>query len=492
MLEVGLRRKVDSLWDRFWSGGLANPLMAIDQLNYLIFLKRLEMTDDLAARRARVRNERFVSVFENAESCRWSHWRNMRAEEMHAHVAGAVFPWMKRLSPDLHPFTAFLQDATFLIPKPSLLVEAVGVLDDLRVDDRNTDSLGDVYEWMLAKLNVAGQAGQFRTPRHVIRALVEIVDPKYGEVVVDPACGTGGFLIAAYQHVLGQFTSPEFLGMDEEGAPTGRLGDKLSPRRRATLQATITGFDFDVTMVRIAAMNMTLHGIDRPGVAYADTLGRAFSHAPRAKVILANPPFAGSLDVDDLSEDFARLRTGKTELLFPSLMLDMLLPGGRAAIVVPDGLLFTRQRAYEAVRRRLVEENCLHAVISLPAGVFRPYSGVKTSVLVLTKGGHTEQVWMYRVQSDGYSLDDRRVPTGDSDLPHLLQSWPERTITDRSFLVDAATIRGEAYELAPGTYVEGTERVAEFGDPLSEVERMTDRLMEASKALDELRRLLAE
>jgi type I restriction enzyme M protein len=489
MLEAELRRRVDQLWDRFWSGGLANPLMAIDQLNYLIFLKRLEAIDDLAARRARVQSRRHASVFDDAEQCRWSHWRNFPAAQMHEHVATVVFPWMKKLSPEFHAFTSYMKDAAFLIPKPSLLVEAVAALDEMRIGDRNTDALGDVYEWMLSKLNVAGQAGQFRTPRHIIRALVEIANPQLGQTVIDPACGTSGFLISSYQHVLADHTSPEFLGRDASGAPQGALGDRLLPKQRRLLQNSLIGFDFDVTMVRIGAMNMVLHGIEHPHVSYADTLGKAFDHSPRAHVVLANPPFSGSLNESEISDEF-RIKTTKTELLFVQLILDLLLPGGRAAVVVPDGVLFTRQRAHKGVRRRLMEQNRLDAIVSLPTGVFRPYAGVKTSVLVVTKGGHTDEVWMYRVTADGYSLDDRRMKTDADDLPHLLASWPDRAITDRSFVVPIERIQEHDYELTPSAYADIDDEEIEEADPRALIDDIEGSISAANAAINTLRKAL--
>jgi type I restriction enzyme M protein len=489
MLDPELRKQIDQLWDKFWAGGLANPLMAIDQINYLIFLNRLEANDDLAARRARHAGRAFTSVFEGAEKCRWSYWRHLKAEQMHEHVATVVFPWMKALAPENHAFTSFMRDAAFLIPKPSLLVEAVGVLDNLRIADRNLDTLGDIYEYMLSKLGIAGQIGQFRTPRHLIRLLVALVDPQLGQTVIDPACGTAGFLIAADQHVKAAYTSEEFLSRDEEGALQGALGDKLTNKQRQLLQNALIGFDFDPTMVRIAAMNMVLHGIDQPHVAYADGLGKGFDHSPRAHVVLANPPFSGSIDVADISDDFV-IKTGKTELLFAELILDLLLPGGKAAFILPDGVLFTRQRAFEAVRKRLIEENRLEAVVSFPIGVFRPYAGVKTSALVVTKGGHTDEVWMYDMRADGYTLDDRRLPIADNDIPHLLSVWPERADSDRSFSVDVDRLREQGYELTPSAYSERDGGELVYLDPRPLLDEIDDAVAEVRDAVAALRKAL--
>lgn len=490
MLEPELRRQVDQLWDRFWAGGLANPLMAIDQLNYLIFLNRLEATDNLAAKRANARGNEFESVFDSCPKCRWSYWRNLKAEEMHKHVANEVFPWMKELAPDNHAFTSFMRDAAFLIPKPSLLVEAVAVLDQLRIADRNLDTLGDIYEYMLSKLGVAGQIGQFRTPRHLIRLLVSLVDPQLGQTVMDPAAGTAGFLIAADQHIKAKYTSEEFLNTGEDGSPQGALGDRLTPRQRAQLQDTLVGFDFDPTMVRIAAMNMVLHGIEQPHVVYGDALGKTFDHSQRAHIVLANPPFSGSIDQQDVSPDFVTV-TGKTELLFLQLFIDLLLPGGKAAVIVPDGVLFTHQRAHRSIRQRLLDDNRLDAVISFPIGVFRPYAGVKTSALVFTKGGTTNEVWMYQMTADGFTLDDKRLPTDENDIPHLLDAWPEREITDKSFTVEAGQIRAHDYELTPSAYVERPSDPMALVDPTPMLDDIANSAEEIERAVEVLRRTLA-
>lgn len=492
MLDIELRRKIDALWDKFWSGGLANPLTAIDQINYLIFLNRLEAADNLEARRAKASGRSHSSVFESGEhgaQCRWSYFKHLPAEQMHIHLATVVFPWLKQLAPETHAFTAFMRDAAFLIPKPSLLVEAVGVLDDLRVGDRNLDTLGDIYEYMLSKLNVAGQIGQFRTPRHIIRLLVELVEPRLGQVVMDPACGTGGFLIAAHQFIAAKYTSDEFLTRDETGALHGALGDKLSPKQRKTLQAALHGSDFDPTMVRIAAMNMVLHGIDAPNVGYADALGRSFDHSPRAHVVLANPPFSGSVEQGDISDDF-RIKTGKTEILFLELIEQVLLPGGRAGVVVPDGVLFTGKKAQRSIRQRLVDHNRLEAVVSLPTGAFKPYAGVKTSVVVFTKGGTTGDVWYFDLRADGYSLDDRRVPVEENDIPDLLAAWPERKETDKSFLVSAEDIRSVGYDLAINAHRPGTASAWEHADPVALLGQAEHALAEVTECLAELRKVL--
>lgn len=459
MLDPELRAKVDALWDKFWAGGLANPLMAIDQMNYLIFLKHLEDSDLLATRRAQAAGEAYQSVFADAEDCRWSYWKNLKAEEMLDHIQQRVFPWLKQLAPENHAFTTYLRDAAFLIPKASLLVEAVGVIDDLAISDRNIDTQGDIYEYMLGKLGVAGQIGQFRTPRQIIRTMVELVAPRVGDVIIDAACGTAGFLIAAYQYIIEKGTSEEFLSYDEFGVPHGLVGDKLAKRDWGLLRnGGLVGFDFDPTMVRIAAMNMVLHGIGRPKVSYADALGKAFSHAPRANVILANPPFSGSVDESDISDEFS-VTTKSTELLFLELFMDLLLPGGRAAIIVPEGVVLGSDRATRRVRELLLTNNDLQAVVSLPHWIFKPYASVATFILVFSGGGTTERTWMYELRDDGFSRDGVREQIDANDLPDLIEQWGLRLadsyegVAGRHGWVELDRLTAHDFELAPRRYL---------------------------------------
>lgn len=459
MLAAELRAQIDALWDKFWAGGLANPLVAIDQINYLIFLRRLEEQDDLEAMRRRAQGADFQSIFEGADRCRWSYWRHLKAEEMFDHVQSVVFPWLKNVAPDNHAFTAYMKDAVFLIPKASLLVEAVKVLDELQITEQNIDTQGDIFEYMLSKLSVAGQIGQFRTPRHIIRALTAIADPRLGEPVVDPACGTGGFLIAAAQHMIAKGTSPELLEYDEAGTPQNLVGDRLSDAEWAWLRAeAVIGFDFDPSMVRIAAMNMVLHGIPEPHVEYADVLGPRFPHVERAQVVLANPPFSGSIDPADISDEF-RVGTKKTELLFLQLFLDLLAQGGRAVVIVPEGVLMGGDRASRAVRRQLLDKNTLLGVVALPHSTFKPYASVSTAALVFRRGGSTKRVWMYRVEADGFSQNAARSPINDNDLPDLLEQWGQREeahyapARGKHGWVDRQAIAARDDELAPRVYL---------------------------------------
>ncbi|RZU49967.1 type I restriction enzyme M protein [Krasilnikovia cinnamomea] len=465
MLRSDLRKKIDALWNKFWSGGLANPLMAIDQMNYLIFLKRLEDKDNAAAQSARARGQKYVSLYaaEDAQDCRWSYWRNLPGDEMVPHVQGRVFRWMKGLAPENHAFTQYLEDATFLIQKPSLLVEAVNIIDDLAIADQNIDTQGDIYEYMLSRLSVAGQIGQFRTPRHIIRAMVELADLRFGQRVLDPACGTGGFLIAAYQNLIAQGTSAEFLTTDEDGAIHGLVGDRLTESQWEWLRtASLAGYDFDPSMVRIAAMNMVLHGIETPQVNYADALGKSFSHAARAQVVLANPPFSGSVESSEISDEF-RFSTKKTEQLFLQLFEDVLTPGGRAVVIVPQGILLGNHPIPTSLRQRLIENNVLEAVIALPHSTFKPYASVATAILVFRKGGSTERVWMYQVEEDGFTQNAARLPIAESDLPDLHTQWSRRSSADYSPApgkhgwVELSAIRKRGLELWPQLYLRSQE-----------------------------------
>ncbi len=356
--------------------------------------------------------------------------------------------------------------AAALRDEASLLVEAVGLIDELYAEIERErqggqtfhDTQGDLYEVLLSEIATAGKNGQFRTPRHLIQAIVELVDPQLGEAVCDPSCGTGGFLLGAWQHILNAHSSPASRWTDDNGFAHG-LGDRLTDERQwaALRERTFYGFDFDSTMVRIGLMNLLLHGIDHPNLRYADTLGKRFEEGDRYDVVLAKPPFKGSIDKGDISERL-RLSTTKTELLFVERILDLLRVGGRAGVIVPDGVLFGSSNAHRALRERLLDEAELQAVISLPGGVFKPYAGVSTAVLVFVKGGTTERVWFYDLTNDGYSLDDKRERVPDSDLPDLLARWrardPARDAdrTAKAFFVPVAEIRENKVDLSINRY----------------------------------------
>jgi type I restriction enzyme M protein len=506
MLTAAIRSKVDALWDRFWSGGIANPLTAIEQISYLLFMRRLDALDHKKAEDAEWLKQKHVSLFKGHESCRWSRFKNLPGDEMLSHVRDKVFPFIKGLGGDDQPFAQSMQDAVFIIPKPSLLVEAVGLIDELyaeiereRAEKGQTfhDTQGDLYEHLLSEISTAGKNGQFRTPRHVIQMMCGLVDPKLGDEVCDPACGTGGFLLGAYQHILTRHTSPEQRHVDENGLERGIAGDQLTDKRQWQLlhERTFHGYDFDTTMVRIGLMNLLLHGITRPDLHYMDTLSKRFDERERYDVVLANPPFKGSIDKGDIHEDL-RLKTTKTELLFVNRIMDLLRIGGRAAVIVPDGVLFGSSNAHRDLRKMLLDECELQGVVSMPSGVFKPYAGVSTAVIVFVKGGQTENVWFYDMEADGYSLDDKREKVADNDIPDVIARWKVRDPkaasdrTAKAFFVPASEIRDNKYDLSINRYKEVKHEEVQYDPPkviLTKLRALED---EIRKDLDELEGML--
>jgi type I restriction enzyme M protein len=423
-----LKSKVDSLWDKLWSGGLSNPLDAIEQFSFLLFLKRLEEGEEDRERRARHRKEQYKPVFKDSE-LRWSYWTNLKAEEALKVVKERVFPFVKALGGEGGSFAEQMVNAEFKINKPSLLIEACKMIDQIQISSQNQDVQGDLYEYLLSKLNTAGTNGQFRTPRHIIRMMVKMLDPRPRERMCDPAAGTCGFPVNAYQHILETHTRPVNLTYDEDGFPHGLIGEKLTKEEHEFLQSSaITAFDNDsgMTMLRIGSMNLMLHGIEHPHFTYADTLSKAFTEEKKYDVILANPPFKGAIDSSDVNPTLPT-KVKKTEILFLHLFLRLLEVGGRAAVIVPDGVLFGSSNAHNELRRQLIDQNRLDAVISMPTGVFRPYAGVSTAVLVFTKGGATDKIWFYDMEHDGFSLDDKRQKISESDIPDILDCWKNRT-----------------------------------------------------------------
>lgn len=409
MLSPQLRADIRRLWDRFWSGGIANPLTAIEQITYLVFLKRLDALDQ--------RRTDGGSIFDvpNGETFRWRYIKQLPGEERLAHVRGPVFSWLKTIE----GAEDRMRDAVFVIPNANLLTAAIEIIDELFIPSRNQDTLGDIYEHLLQEIAESGKNGQFRTPRHIIRAMCDLVDPQFGERICDPACGTGGFLINSYQHIIKSNTSrdPGMLQFEADGTPIDPPGDLLSAEQHEALRRNhFYGYDFDRTMVRLGWMNMIQHGMENPEINYSDTLGSRFNELVASgqvgdfDVVLANPPFTGSIDKTDIGQSLQGPGTTKTELLFVELILQLLRVGGRAAVIVPEGVLFGSTRAHRELRRKLVHENQINAVISLPGGVFQPYTGVKTSILLFVKGGSTDNVWFYEVEADGETLDAKRTP----------------------------------------------------------------------------------
>ena len=470
MITGDLKSKVDRLWDAFWSGGISNPLEVIEQITYLLFIKRLdELHTAREAKGNRLKKPIENPIFnKNQQELRWSRFKNEAAGEMYKIVSEKVFPFIKELKSDREDSTYqhHMKDARFTIPNAGLLAKVVDMIDKIPMEDRDTK--GDIYEYMLSKIASAGQNGQFRTPRHIIRLMVELVKPTPNDIVCDPASGTAGFLVA----------TGEYLRENHKEIFTN---DKL---RHHFHEKLFNGFDFDSTMLRIGSMNMLLHGVENPNIRYKDSL--AEEHAgdeERYTLVLANPPFAGSLDYENTAKDLQRVvKTKKTELLFLALFLRLLKAGGRAAVIVPDGVLFGSSNAHKTLRKTLVEEQKLDAVISLPGGVFKPYSGVSTAILIFTKtnSGGTDYVWFYDVDADGWSLDDKRTAllaaeklgpitsvalTPDehetNNLPDILSRWTKRSQgernnprTSQSFCVPKIDIAAQGYDLSLNRYKE--------------------------------------
>ncbi len=506
MLNPAIRSKVDQLWDKFWSGGIANPLTAVEQISYLLFMRRLDAMDRKRQEDAEYLKRPYQSMYKGKEKLRWGHFKHLPAEEMLSHVRDKVFPFIKSLGGSEQNFARYMADAVFIIPKASLLVEAVGVIDEIYTeiereitDNGQTfhDTQGDLYEHLLSEISSAGKNGQFRTPRHIIQMICALVGPKLGDEVCDPACGTGGFLLGAFQHILTEHTSPKLRHKDENGLDRGLVGDKLTDKRQwAVLRdRTFYGFDFDTTMVRIALMNLILHGIDNPNLDYMDTLSKRFAEKERFDVVLANPPFKGSIDKGDINEDLS-LKTTKTELLFVNRIMNLLRIGGRAGVIVPDGVLFGSSNAHKALRELLLDQCELQAVVKMPSGVFKPYAGVSTAVLIFVKGGKTEQVWFYDMQADGLSLDDKRQKVAENDIPDVVARWGRRDCkkdTDRkakAFFVPAEEIRENKYDLSLNRYKEIAYEAVKYDPPKVIIKRLRGLEDEIRKDLDELERMV--
>jgi type I restriction enzyme M protein len=453
----------------------------MEQISYLLFMRRLDAGDQKRCEDATWLRQSYVSIFDGQEDCRWSRFRHLPAEEMLEHVRDKVFPFIKRLGGENQSFARYMQDAVFIIPKPSLLVEAVGIIDEIYDEIERErkesgqafhDTQGDLYEYLLSEISTAGKNGQFRTPRHIIQMICSLLDPKLGEEVCDPACGTGGFLLGAYQNILTRHTSGNLREIDENGIERGLVGDQLTDERQWQVlrERTFYGFDFDTTMVRIGLMNLLLHGLDRPNLHYRDTLSKKFDEKDRYDVVLANPPFKGSIDKSDIHEDL-RLKTTKTELLLVNRIIDLLRIGGRAGVIVPDGVLFGSSNAHRDLRTMLLDECELQAVVSMPSGVFKPYAGVSAAVLVFIKGGRSENIWFYDIEADGYSLDDKRDKVAESDIPDVIARWkardPQRDTdrTAKSFFVPADEIRQNKYELSVNRYSETKSEKVEYERP---------------------------
>jgi len=445
MLHAELKSKIRRLWDKFWSGGISNPLQAIEQISYLIFMKKMEDKDNLEQQNATLKGIKHKSIFEGHEKCKWSEWSEYSSDKILAHIRDVVFPFMRNLGEEDSLYSKYMKDASFSLPTASLLIEAVNIINDLHIKEQNQDTQGDIYEYLLSELTTAGKNGQFRTPRHIIKLMVELAKPELGDRILDPACGTAGFLVNAYEYILN----------------TNKKNDvsTLTPQKKKILdEESLYGYDIDRTMVRIAVMNLMMHGITDPQIKGEDTLSKRYNENGTYDLILANPPFKGSINESEKSDEFT-ISTSKTELLFLELMYNSLSVGGRCSVIVPDGVLFGNSNAHKSIRKLLLEKCRLDAIISMPSGIFKPYAGVSTAILFFTKGEPTEKVWFYDMGADGYSLDDKRTPQPDkNDIPDILERFGNRLKENnedrakKNFFVPIEEIKSNDWDLSINKY----------------------------------------
>jgi type I restriction enzyme M protein len=506
-----LRSKVDRVWDAFWSGGISNPLEVIEQITYLLFVRRLDDLQTAKENRANTTGTRIEdSIYPEGNAptgvpyahLRWSYFKDQAPSTAYDLMANHVFPFLRAMGGEGSTYSTHMDGARLTIPTPGLLVKVVDLLTDVPMNKRDTS--GDLYEYMLGKIASAGQNGQFRTPRHIIELMVQMMAPQPSDEICDPACGTGGFLMAASEYV----------------RETHRDALRDTKQRAKFHNSMFHGYDFDNTMLRIGSMNMLMHGVERPDIRYRDSLSEsAGTDAEKYSLILANPPFAGSLDYETVATDLLRVvKTKKTELLFLALFLRLLKPGGRAAVIVPDGVLFGSSKAHKALRKALVEDHILDAIVKLPAGAFKPYAGVSTAILVFRKTGTggTEDVWFYDIQADGLSLDDKRQPLLDAgqlgvvpddafvvanhaknNLPDVLDRWNQRSTseksrarTEQSFLVPKDEIAANDYDFSLNRYREVVHEEVDSPEPLEILTNLRMLEREIAEGLDELEKML--
>jgi len=456
-------------------------------------MRRLEVLDAQHKQQAKATGKKFKSIFKGNEDCEWSHWKNMNAEDMLKHVNKEVFPFIQNLRDGEDVlYSQYMKGATFMIQKPSLLQEAVSILDDLNITSRNQDAQGDIYEYLLSELKISGKNAQFRTPRHIIRMIIELVNPQLGESVCDPACGTGGFLINAYEHIVKNNTSKDLIEYDLDGSAHNLIGDKITKPEHWELlkNRTFFGFDFEYTMIRIGLMNMILHGIRHPNISYADSVSKNFDQSKQYDVILANPPFAGSVDEGDINDNF-RFETTKTELLFVELFYNILKIGGRAGVIVPNGVLSTSSKAHNELRKTLIEKCQLEAIISMPSGVFKPYSGVSTAVLIFTKGGKSDKVWFYDMKNDGYTLDDKRDPIDEKgDIPDIIKQFKTKNKSKNSFSINVSEIKKNDYKLSSSIYKEHVTEEIEYSEPIDIIKKIKSLEDDIQNDLNDIEKLI--
>lgn len=500
MITGELKNKIDGLWDIFAAGGLVNPLEVIEQITYLMFIHDLDESNNNKAKECAMLGLPFKSIFSEevqvgerliaGEQLKWSVFHDYPAEKMYSIMQEWVFPFIKTLHSDKNSaYSKYMDDAIFKLPTPLVLSKVVDSLDgiyELMNEVQSSDVRGDVYEYLLSKIAQSGRNGQFRTPRHIIHMMVELMDPKADEMICDPACGTSGFLVA----------SGEYL---KEKRKEEIFYDKK--KKEHYMNNMFFGYDMDRTMLRIGAMNMMTHGIENPFIEYRDSLSDQNMDTEKYSLVLANPPFKGSLDAESVSGNLLKVcKTKKTELLFLALFLRILKVGGRCACIVPDGVLFGSSTAHKAIRKEIVEGQRLEAVISMPSGVFKPYAGVSTAILIFTKTGHggTDQVWFYDMTADGFSLDDKRTPVEENDIPDIIERFKnrdqekERKRTEKSFMVPKQEIVDNAYDLSINKYKEIEYIPVEYPPTKEIMAEIRELEKQVNQELNELEKLLEE
>ena len=498
MITGELKNRIDSIWEIFWTGGLTNPLDVIEQMTYLMFIHDLDAADTLRAKESAMLGLPFESIFAeevqignqtvDGTQLKWSVFHDFPAAKMYSVMQEWVFPFIKNLHGNKESaYSKYMGDAIFKVPTPLMLDKIVTAMDDMyeqmaKLSD--TDARGDVYEYLLSKLSTAGVNGQFRTPRHIIRMMVELMQPKPDDLICDPACGTSGFLVAASDYLKENKKSEVFFNKEN---------------REHYMNEMFTGFDMDRTMLRIGAMNMMTHGVENPFIEYRDSLSDQNPDREKYSLILANPPFKGSLDAEIVSTDLLKVcKTKKTELLFLALFLKMLRIGGRCACIVPDGVLFGSSTAHKAIRQEIIDHNRLEAVISMPSGVFKPYAGVSTAVLIFTKTNHggTDKVWFYDMKADGFSLDDKRSETKENDIPDIITRFrnregeEDRKRTEQSFLVPKEEIVQNEYDLSINKYKQTEYKPVEYPPTIEIMAELRELEMKIGEEMDELEKLL--
>ena len=489
MITGELKNKIDKIWEIFWTGGITNPLDVIEQFTYLLFIKQLDDVETTKENEANFLGFEYESMFPgDCQKYRWSKFKNLgSADEMYDLVLNGVFPFIKNLHQDGESaYSKYMGDAIFKIPTAAMLSKIVDGIDNLGIGDEkdtDTDSKGDLYEYLLSKVATAGTNGQFRTPRHIIKMMVELVQPNPDDVIIDPAMGSAGFLIEA-QEYLRKYHEESFY-------------DEAFKEHFANHM--FYGNDMDRTMLRIGAMNMLLHGVDNPNISYRDSLSEQNKDVEKYSLVLANPPFKGSLDAESVSGDLLKVcKTKKTELLFLTLFLRILKVGGRCACIVPDGVLFGSSSAHKSIRKEIVDNNKLQAVISMPSGVFKPYAGVSTAILIFTKTNHggTDDVWFYDMTADGFSLDDKRTSVQENDIPDIIERFSnldnekERKRTDKSFFVPKQEIVDNDYDLSINKYKKIEYKPVEYPSTQEIMTNIREIEMEIGTQMEELEKLL--